>query len=84
MLNMFYAYVLKSKKNGRLYYGSTSNLRRRFKEHNMGSGGKYTKDNAPFELVYYEAYTSYPLARKAEKFFKSGYGRDILKDKLNN
>jgi putative endonuclease len=79
---MFYTYVLKSKKNGRLYYGSTDDLRRRFKEHNAGIGGKYTKDNRPFELLYYEAYTSYALARKAEKFFKSGYGREVLRDKL--
>jgi len=35
-----------------------------------------------FELVYYEAYTSYDLAKKAEKFYKTGYGREILKNKL--
>lgn len=79
---MYYAYVLKSKKNSRLYYGSTDDLRRRFKEHNTAIGGKYTKENGPFELLYYEAYISYVLARKAEKFFKSGYGREVLKDKL--
>ncbi len=79
---MFYAYVLKSKKNGSLYYGSTDDLKRRLKEHNSGIGGKYTNDNRPFELVYYEAYETYVLARKAEKFFKSGYGREVLKSKL--
>jgi len=79
---MFYAYVLKSKKNGRLYYGSTDDLKRRFKEHNSGIGGKYSSHNKPFELIYYEAYSTYVLAKKAEKFFKSGYGREVLKDKL--
>ena len=79
---MFYAYVLRSKKNGRYYYGSTDNLKRRFTEHNKGIGGKFTKDNRPFELVYYEAYLQYNLARNAEKFFKSGYGREVLKGKL--
>ena len=79
---MFYAYVLRSKKNGRYYYGSTDNLERRFTEHNKGIGGKFTKDNRPFELVYYEAYLQYNLARNAEKFFKSGYGREVLKGKL--
>ena len=79
---MFYAYVIKSKKNERLYYGSTDDLKRRISEHNRGIGGKYTKDNRPFELLYYEAYISYDLARKAEKFYKSGYGREVLKSKL--
>ncbi len=79
---MFYAYVLKSKKNDSLYYGSTDDLKRRFKEHNSGIGGKYTSDNRPFELIYYEAYATYKLAKKAEKFFKSGYGREVLKGKL--
>jgi putative endonuclease len=79
---MFYAYVLKSKKNNRYYYGSTDNLKRRFAEHNNGIGGKYTRDNRPFELIYYEAYISYELAKKAERFYKTGYGREVLKSKL--
>jgi len=79
---MFYTYVLKSKKNGRWYYGSTDNLKRRFEEHNSGIGGKYTSNNRPFELIYYEAYKKYALAKRAEKFFKSGYGREVLKNKL--
>ena len=80
---MFYAYVIKSLKNGRFYYGSTDNLRRRVTEHNNGTGGKYTKDNRPFQLVYYEAYNSYDLAKQAERFYKSGYGREVLKGKLS-
>lgn len=74
---MFYTYILKSKKNGRLYVGSTDNLKRRFSEHNKG------RDNKPFETMFYEAYTSYDLAHKSEKFYKTGYGREVLKGKLN-
>lgn len=81
---MFYTYVLKSEKNARLYVGSTDNLKRRFDEHNQGIGGVYTKNNRPFVLVYYEAYLSYKDARLSEKFYKTGYGREILKDKLIN
>ena len=80
---MFYTYVLKSRKNGRFYYGSTDNLKRRFDEHNNGIGEKYTRDNRPFDLIYYEAYTLYNLAKRAEGFYKSGYGREVLKNKLN-
>ncbi|MBI5644533.1 GIY-YIG nuclease family protein [Candidatus Kaiserbacteria bacterium] len=79
---MFYAYVLSSEKNGRQYIGSTDDLKRRLLEHNSGKGGTYTKNNRPFQLIYYEAYISYDLARKAEKFYKSGIGREVLKGKL--
>ena len=79
---MFYTYVIRSKKNQRFYYGSTDDLKRRISEHNKGIGGKYTRDNRPFELLYYEAYLSYDLARQAEKFYKSGSGREVLKNKL--
>ncbi len=79
---MWYVYVLKSLKNGRLYVGSTSNLRRRFNEHQNGSGGKYTKDNRPFKLIFYESFVSKSDAVKDELFFKTGYGREVLKEKL--
>ncbi len=80
---MFYTYVLKSEKNNRHYIGSTDNLKRRFKEHNDGHGGTYTKNNRPFDLVYYGAYNSYDLAKKGERFYKTGYGREVLKGKLS-
>lgn len=80
---MWYAYVLESLKNRRLYIGVTGDLRRRFSEHNSKQGGHYTKRNAPYKLIFYEAYIEKEDATRAEKFFKSGYGREILKnDKL--
>ncbi|MEK7553394.1 MAG: GIY-YIG nuclease family protein, partial [Patescibacteria group bacterium] len=32
---MFYVYILKSKKDGELYFGYTSDLIERLKEHNL-------------------------------------------------
>lgn len=81
---MFYTYILKSKKSGTLYVGSTENLKRRFKEHNKGAGGMYTRNNRPFELIYYEAYLDYKDAKASEKFFKTGYGREVFKNKVTN
>lgn len=83
---MWYCYVLESLKNKRFYVGLTSDLRRRIEEHNTGIGGSYTKKNRPFRLVFYEAYIEIEKkdAEKAEKFFKTGYGREVLKDKLEN
>lgn len=79
---MHYTYVLRSLKNGRLYYGSTSDLKRRLTEHNSKIGGRYSKKNAPFKLIYYEAYKDKRDASRGKKFIKSGYGREVIKDKL--
>ncbi|MEK7080495.1 MAG: GIY-YIG nuclease family protein [Patescibacteria group bacterium] len=54
---MFYFYVIKSKKDNQLYFGYTSDLKNRFKEHNSGQT-KSTKNRRPFILVYYEGYLS--------------------------
>ena len=81
---MWYVYVIKSLKNERLYVGSTNDIKRRLKEHNDGVGGKYTKDNRPFKWVFYEAFLNKKDAMKDELFFKTGYGREVLKTKLKN
>ncbi len=80
---MRYFYVLESIKDRSLYKGSTNDLRRRLAdEHNKKRGGSYTKKHAPFRLIYYEAYLEKADALKAENFYKTGYGREILKGKL--
>lgn len=80
---MYYVYVLYSQKSKRLYIGYTDDLRRRLKEHNSGHGGVYSRKNAPFMLVYYEAFLAKKDALKQEKFYKSGYGREVLKNKID-
>ncbi len=54
---MFFVYILKSKKDDKLYIGCTDDLRRRFKKHNLGLVDS-TRPRIPFSLVYYEAYAS--------------------------
>lgn len=66
---MFYVYILKSKKDGDLYTGSTNDLKRRFSEHNRGLC-RATKNRVPFLLIYYEAYTSEKDAREREHNLK--------------
>jgi putative endonuclease len=78
---MYFAYVLKSERNHRLYYGSTNNLKRRLKEHNAGQS-KYTRSTRPFKIVYFEEYRTLKEARKRELFYKSGKGREYIKKKL--
>ncbi len=67
---MNYFYVLRSEKDSDLYYGSTINLKRRFKEHNVGRVTS-TKHRRPFRLIYYEAYSEIDQARKREKQVKA-------------
>lgn len=66
---MFYVYILKSKKDNKLYTGSTNDLQRRITEHNSGLVLS-TKLRIPFELVYCEAFKSESDAIKREKNLK--------------
>jgi putative endonuclease len=76
---MFYAYVLKSEKNGRHYYGSTNDLERRLEEHNSGHT-RSLRFIRPLKIIYFEEFSTLIEARKREKFFKSGKGRQFIKD----
>jgi putative endonuclease len=78
---MFYVYVLKSKKDGQLYTGFTTNLKERFRKHNKGQV-VVTKFRRPFYLVYYEAYKNKKDAIIAEIFYKTGNGREILRQTI--
>ena len=77
---MFYFYVLKSKKDSELYFGSTDNLQRRLLEHNNGEV-ESTKSRRPFELRYYESYYDEEDARKREHSIKKD-GRALSQLKL--
>lgn len=66
---MHYLYVIKSVKSSYVYVGQTSDLKRRFDEHNRGLSFA-TKAYAPFVLVYYEAYLSKTDALKRERMLK--------------
>lgn len=66
---MFFVYIIKSRKDETLYTGYTNDLRKRFKEHNLGLA-KSTKLKKPWRLVYYEAYASRQDAEKREENLK--------------
>lgn len=84
---MFYVYVLESLKDESLYIGSTSDLRRRLREHNSGRS-RYTNQHRPYKLVCYIALELKSDTERFEGYLKSGYGRRIinnmLKDYLNS
>jgi putative endonuclease len=66
---MYYVYIIKSKKNSRLYTGYSSDLKQRVAEHNSGKS-TYTRNLRPWVLVYYEAYLSKLDAQQREKSLK--------------
>jgi len=75
---MFHAYVLRSELTGRLYIGSTSDLRRRIDEHNGGLATA-TKNRGPWRLVHSEEYPTRSLAVRRERYLKTGKGRQELR-----
>lgn len=78
---MFYVYVLHSSKDGKLYIGSTPNLKKRLTKHKTGFV-RATKKRRPLELIYYEAYFLKKDAARREKYLKSGGGRKELTKQL--
>ncbi len=77
----FYVYVLESTINNNLYIGSTSNLVRRVKEHNLGLN-QSTKAYTPWKLIYYEASLSQQDAKRREYYLKTNQGGRLLKRRL--
>jgi putative endonuclease len=80
---MYYVYVLKSIKDNNIYIGYSTDLKRRFAEHNERKV-KSTKSRVPFVLIYYEAYRSKKDATEREYFLKTHQQRDLLKERLKN
>lgn len=80
---MFYVYVLKLR-DDTYYKGQSENVNARLETHVSGEV-KSTRNKLPFKVVHVEICESRVEARKIEKFFKSGYGREIIHelDSLN-
>jgi putative endonuclease len=76
---MYFAYILKSEKDNRYYYGSTNDLAARLAKHNKGDV-KATKNRRPFVMHYSEQFESRSEAYKREHFFKSIDGYNWLKE----
>ena len=81
MSNFYYTYVLQSQNTGKLYKGYTTDLRKRFQEHNKGKS-TYTKGKGPYTLIYYEACLTKEDALQRELYLKSGRGTRFIKERL--
>lgn len=61
--------------------GFSINLKQRVVEHKNGLVAS-TKNRLPVKLVYYEACLDEKSAIEREKYFKTGFGRKFLKNRL--
>lgn len=66
----FYCYILKCS-DGTFYTGWTTDPARREKQHNAGSGGRYTRTRRPVKLVYIEEQSDKITALKRELAIKA-------------
>ena len=74
----YFVYIIKSTKDNKYYTGITNNINRRLKEHNIGKHNTpSTLNRGPFILIHTEKCVSRQLARRKEKFWKSGSGRAL-------
>lgn len=81
---MYYVYILLSLRDSNIYTGFTSDLKRRYQQHQDGKVSS-TKNRQPLKLIYYEAYLSESDARKREIYLKAGgKAKSELKLRLND
>ena len=76
---MYYTYILKSLKDGKFYYGSTSDAEKRLAAHNSGQV-KATRNRRPLVQIYREEWPSKERAIEREFFFKKRSGYRWLKE----
>jgi putative endonuclease len=77
----FTAYILYSYSGNIFYKGSTSNIEERLRWHNEGLVN-FTSKHRPWILVHQEHFNTRAEAIKKEKYFKTGVGRDWIRDNI--
>ncbi|MCB1212063.1 MAG: transposase zinc-binding domain-containing protein [Verrucomicrobiales bacterium] len=79
---MFYAYILRSEQNPeRLYYGFSSDLKKRLNVHNQG-GNHSTKTGVPWTLAWYGGFESESVAIDFERYLKTASGKAFARRRL--
>ena len=68
--HQYFVYMLASQRNGTLYVGVTSDIRKRVSEHKDGTFEGFTKDYGVKTLVWYEPHGDMNEAIKREKRLK--------------
>lgn len=77
----YYVYILLSQRDNKFYIGLTTNLKKRLQEHARGDV-RSTRKRRYLKLIHYEYFISKKDAEAREKFLKSGYGHQQLREIL--
>ena len=72
-------YILFSQKLDKYYIGACTNLDRRLYEHNIGHT-KFTKTGMPWELKYFEEYSTLTEAKSREHQIKRRKSRKYIEE----
>jgi len=75
----WFVYALESLKDKNLYIGISQDPEKRVETHNKGKT-ESTRNRRPLVLIYKESCHSLKEARQKEKYNKSGFGREVLKN----
>ena len=78
MCKEYFVYLILTEKNT-LYCGFTDDVEKRFKQHLLGLGAKYTRANKPVKVVWQKAFKTKSEALKEEYRIKH---RMTRKEKL--
>ncbi len=79
---MYTVYILYSEKYNKTYVGFTTDMQARFLSHNeLGIKG-WTIKFRPWIIIHTEEFSNKAEAMRREKWFKSGIGRDYIKNEL--
>lgn len=79
---MYFVYLLKLN-NKKIYTGSTSNLKQRLKDHNLGKV-RSTKYKLPVKLLHLEIYRLKSDAQRRERFLKTTEGKRLLRQQIRD
>lgn len=75
---MYYVYLLRSLRDGKIYTGYTTDLKRRIREHH-DQIVHTTHRMGKLDLIYYEAFKNERDARERERYLKTTQGKRTLK-----
>ena len=78
----YVVYILYSSLHRKVYTGFTSDLISRFHSHNQLATKGWTIKFRPWKVIYVEFYDNKKEAMVREKFFKSGKGREFIKNEI--
>jgi len=82
ILNMVWVYAISSLNFNYIYVGMSIDVNERIERHNSGRE-RTTGHYAPYKLIYVEECENRVEARKREKYWKPGVGKEQLRELRN-